>query len=309
MNWIVWKTYGTVCKILEVKEKGQKPWISRNSWKLVEERKHLKQQIINSRSERVKRKLKSKYSEKDKEIKCSVRNDRRKWTDDLMNEAERAASNGHMRTVYEVTRVLCKERRSTGNVVKDKDGRVLSSQEERKKRWKEHFEEVLNRPQPSHPLEIDDEGDTVEEIDIEPKQKDEIIKAKKKLKNGKSGGIDGITAEIMNMMKADMETTIKYLEKLFTAIWNKEVIPPEWNKGLIVKIPKKGDRSVCDNNRSITLLSVPSKIQRIQEGVKTAARRASRLQERKKYYRTTIYTQKYHRTVHRVECNIVCELC
>ena len=41
-----------------------------------------------------------------------------------------------------------------------KEGRVLSSQEDRKKRSKEHFEEVLNRPQPTHPLEIDDEGES-----------------------------------------------------------------------------------------------------------------------------------------------------
>jgi hypothetical protein len=107
----------TVNNIQGVKEKGQKPCISRNSWKIVEERNHLKQQIINSRCERVKSKLTSKYSEKDKEMKRSMRNDRRKWTVDLMNEAERAASNGHMRTVYEVTIVLCNER-STGNVVK-----------------------------------------------------------------------------------------------------------------------------------------------------------------------------------------------
>jgi hypothetical protein len=42
-------------------------------------------------------------------------------------------------------------------------------------------------------------------------------------------------------MKADKETSTKYLEKLFTAIRNEEVIPPEWNKCLIVKIPKRGD--------------------------------------------------------------------
>jgi hypothetical protein len=57
----------TANNILGAKEKGQKPWISRNSRKLVEERKHLKQQITNSRSERVKSKLKSKYSEKDRD--------------------------------------------------------------------------------------------------------------------------------------------------------------------------------------------------------------------------------------------------
>ena len=101
------------------------------------------------------------------------------------------------------------------------------------------------------------------------------MKAMKKLKNGKSGWIDGITAEIM---KADMETSGKYLEKLFTAVWNQEVVPSEWSKGLIVKIPKKGGRSVCDNYRGITLLSVPSKvfsrvlILRIQDGVESQLR-------------------------------------
>ena len=64
-----------------------------------------------------------------------------------------------------------------------------------------------------------------------------------------------------------------YLEKLFTAIWSQEKIPAAWSKGLIVKIPKKGDRSVYDNYRGITLLSVPRKIfsrviiQRIKDGI------------------------------------------
>ena len=34
----------------------------------------------------------------------------------------------------------------------------------------------------------------------------------------------------------------------------------EWKLGIIFKIPKKGDLSVCDNNRGITLLSTPSKV-------------------------------------------------
>ncbi|XP_071150110.1 uncharacterized protein [Mytilus edulis] len=56
-------------------------------------------------------------------------------------------------------------------------------------------------------------------------------------------------------------------------IWTGDEIPKDWNKGLIVKIVKKGDRPCCDNYKAITLLSVPSKvftkiiIQRIQEGI------------------------------------------
>ena len=47
---------------------------------------------------------------------------------------------------------------------------------------------------------------------------------------------------------------------LFRDIWTNDVIPNDWNKGLIVKLPKKGYLQHCDNWRGITLLSVPSKI-------------------------------------------------
>ena len=46
----------------------------------------------------------------------------------------------------------------------------------------------------------------------------------KKLKNGKSGGIDGITTEIL---KADIVTSLQCLEKLFAAIWDQETVPTE----------------------------------------------------------------------------------
>ena len=41
---------------------------------------------------------------------------------------------------------------------------------------------------------------------------------------------------------------------------NAESIPEDWCRGLIIKLPKKGDRTQCTNWRGVTLLSVPSKI-------------------------------------------------
>ena len=37
-------------------------------------------------------------------------------------------------------------------------------------------------------------------------------------------------------------------------------MPADWTKGVIIRILKKGTLSNCNNWRSITLLSVPSKI-------------------------------------------------
>ena len=55
-------------------------------------------------------------------------------------------------------------------------------------------------------------------------------------------------------------------------IWEMEVIPDELKKGLLIKIPKKGNLSHCGNWRGISLLSVSSKIviRIILERLKTA---------------------------------------
>jgi hypothetical protein len=62
------------------------------------------------------------------------------------------------------------------------------------------------------------------------------------------------------MLKADIATSSKILQQLFKNIWNNEIIPNNWTKGLTVKLPKKGNLQICDNWGGITLLSVPSKV-------------------------------------------------
>jgi hypothetical protein len=44
-----------------------------------------------------------------------------------------------------------------------------------------------------------------------------------------------------------MEITATILEDLFLTIWDNDLVPKEWKQGIIVKIPKKGDLSICDN--------------------------------------------------------------
>ena len=77
------------------------------------------------------------------------------------------------------------------------------------------------------------------------------------MKCGKAPGIDSLQAELL---KADVITASMVFTDLFAKIWNHETIPKDWSKGLISKIPKKGDLSNCDNWRGITLLSIPSKV-------------------------------------------------
>ena len=57
-----------------------------------------------------------------------------------------------------------------------------------------------------------------------------------------------------------MTTTVEVLHDLFCAIWVCESIPADWKKGLIVRLPKKGNLTKCGNWRGITLMSVVAKV-------------------------------------------------
>lgn len=76
--------------------------------------------------------------------------------------------------------------------------------------------EVLNRPGPVMTVEIMDDDDSNEEIEEGPITKFEIKNPIKDMKNSKAAGIDNITVEIM---KADIDTTVDALHGIFRLIW------------------------------------------------------------------------------------------
>ena len=70
-------------------------------WELdKDKRRKLKCKLEGARSERVKARVREEYRQKDKEVKRSMRNDKRQFINDLAEEAERAASSGQMKEVY-----------------------------------------------------------------------------------------------------------------------------------------------------------------------------------------------------------------
>ncbi|GFS26810.1 endonuclease-reverse transcriptase [Elysia marginata] len=62
------------------------------------------------------------------------------------------------------------------------------------------------------------------------------------------------------MLKADPSMRAKCLDGLFNKVWTKEKVPDAWKKGILIKLPKKGDLSQSNNYRGINLLSVPGEI-------------------------------------------------
>ncbi|XP_058811252.1 uncharacterized protein LOC131676147 [Topomyia yanbarensis] len=58
------------------------------------------------------------------------------------------------------------------------------------------------------------------------------------------------------MLKADPIVSAQLLHQLFYNIWDAVTLPANWMQGVLVKVPKKGDLTVCDDWRGIMLLSI-----------------------------------------------------
>ena len=222
---------------------------------LLDERRQTKEKINNTRSECLKEKHTSFCSELNKQVKRMTRADK-DYIEKLADEAEEAAGRNDLKTMYKINKQLNNGFKNCDVPVKNKNGMVIEKGAEKLQRRKEHFESVLNRPDPPHLADIQP-ADTDLDICTDPPSLKEVTAAIKAMKSGKAPGADGVTAE---MLKADVNVTAPILTEIFKQIWEESQIPEEWKTGLIFKLPKKGDLGDCNNWGGIALLSLTSKV-------------------------------------------------
>ncbi|XP_068704802.1 craniofacial development protein 2-like [Montipora foliosa] len=99
-NGILEKAYNmTAKKVLGYKTRKLKPWISKESWDLIEQRKGIKLKLDGTNSERLNEKRGVEYNAKDREVKRQIRTDKRNWSEGITREAEEAANMQHMKTL------------------------------------------------------------------------------------------------------------------------------------------------------------------------------------------------------------------
>ena len=137
----------------------------------------------------------------------------------------------------DATRRLCSEPPKKVDMVRNNEGNLLTKEEGVQQRWKEHFVELLNRPNPELEAEVISDIEVIEEIPSGPITKAEIRKAITSMKAGKALAVDCLTVELL---RDDITTTVDVLHE-------SETVPADWRRGLIVKIAKKGDVTKCVN--------------------------------------------------------------
>ncbi|KAK3529451.1 hypothetical protein QTP70_031090 [Hemibagrus guttatus] len=140
-------------------------------------------------------------------------------------------------------------------VIKDRDGRVLTSEESVQRRWKEYFEELMNEENES---EKRVEGVNSVEQKVDKIRKDEVRKALKRMKSGKAVGPDDIPVEVWKCLG---EAAVEFLTSLFNRVLESERMPEEWRRSVLVPIFKnKSDVQSCSNYRGIKLMSHTMKL-------------------------------------------------
>ena len=76
------------------------------------------------------------------------------------------------------------------------------------------------------------------------------------LKMGKSAGVDNIPTELVQAGEA----RIDILTVICNKIWKTGEWPTTWTQSLVITLPKKGNLQLCQNYRTISFISHPSKV-------------------------------------------------
>jgi hypothetical protein len=106
-------------KTLGRKSYTQKEWVTAETLRKVQERKQKKGAINCSRTRKEKATAQAEYNKAHKEVRQSVRKDRRTYIENLAAQAEEAANMRNMKDLYDTTKKLAENFRQKSQQIKD----------------------------------------------------------------------------------------------------------------------------------------------------------------------------------------------
>ena len=246
-----WETFKTVMtetadEILGRAKIKRQHWITARTLSIVGER---RQKMSGPKEE---------TKELRRQVKRSVRLDRRQMWEDATVSLEKAARSHDTRKLYQILKESVGKKAAVSEIVKDRSGKIISCQKERLARWKDHFQILLN-PSPSSAPDAFPPAVSKEPYDVEldTPTRAEILKAIKTLKNHKAPGEDGLPPEVY---KQCPEVTAEQLHGILEEVWRTNSFPKDWKTSVILPFYKKGDKTECKNYRGISLIDIAVKI-------------------------------------------------
>ncbi len=248
----LWSTYKTILtqtaeeNLGRIKRTPKKPWISQEVLDLAEEK------VRKERNTDTQRHL---YNNLRAEIQRIIRRDKAAWLDEQCKQINEYDNIGKSKAMFEQIRSVKNKSITVQQAcIKDPDGKVLNEMDDIMNRWKEYGGNLFDKPEGDEPLLLPETPIASTEP---PPLLSEIEQAINKLKNGKSPGLDGIPAELI---ESTGKHGIDALHQLCISIWTNCEWPEDWKIQEFVMLYKSGDPKICSNYRTIALISHTSKI-------------------------------------------------
>ena len=167
-----------------------------------------------------------------------------------MKKIEEYKSKRLSRDMYRKVNDMRQEFQPRTNACRDNNSGLVSDTAGVIRRWTEHFEELLGsvgEASMEAPEDEEEAGEFEDDREELVPFYDEVYEALEKLKNNKAAGSDGLPGELLKSTGGDF---IKEFAHLIERIWLEEVMPDEWNNGVVCLIHKKGDPLICKNYRA-----------------------------------------------------------
>ena len=260
-SWKAFKEtlYETSCEVLGFPKRKHQDWFDENdpeTVKLIKSMHHAHMQLMQNKCCR---KLKDNYMSNKRAVQNQLRQMKEEWWRRKAEELQNAADTHNTKAFYQGLKAVYGPSLSTSSPLLSSDGKtILTEDKQILERWVEHYSEVLNRNSNVNfdTIHALPQRKVLSNIDVPPSFT-EVHDASRKLCKGKRSGKDGIPPEVF---LSGGPYLIKKLTTLLVEIWKKGEVPQDFKDASIVSLFKKGKRSLCDNYRGISLLSVAGKI-------------------------------------------------
>lgn len=240
---------------------GEKPRRPRDQWfdeecvEAIKRKNHARQRLISNGT----RGREEEYREARRRAKRLLRGKKRLHYREKLKHLEQEGRNGgngrskkFFKEVKEAKAIFTPQCK----FIRTANGTLAMDQEAIMQAWVEHFANVFTGEKDNMEIgQAMEQGD--ENFKLLPSLED-VMGAVRARKNDKAPGIDAITGE---MLKSAGNTAHEILHRIVKIIWQIRGTPPgDWTIGIINPIPKKGDITICQNYRAITLLCTAYKV-------------------------------------------------
>ena len=195
------------------------------------------------------------YRAANQEIKKGTKKAKMIWIEEQCQDIEDRMKKNNSKKTYQLVKDLTSSKQGQTTSIRNKDGKYLTEEQDILERWSKYCSELYNYRATGDPEVLNVPPAT--DNDNFPILREEVEAAVKLLKKGKSAGADNVPAELV---QAGGEAMISVLLTICNKIWQTGEWPTPWTQYLIITLPKKGNLQLCQNYRTISLISHPNKV-------------------------------------------------